>query len=83
MANLYRMKQKVRIVSNVKFNGDTNVGRIIGIEYEQAHYYLSAVTEENFYKYFDKVTYKIAYVDCFTKRCCVEWHYEKELSKVK
>lgn len=77
----FRMKQRVTILSSQKTDGRYNNGRIIGIELLEDAAWLGYHNEKEFMGRFTKSKYKVAYIDCFTERACIEWVYEKELEK--
>ena len=78
---MFRLKQRVKIVSSQKTDGRFNFGRIVGIKIHQNNNYLGYKTEKEFISRFDgsNCTYHVAYIDCVTKRACVEEFNEKYL----
>jgi len=78
---MFKMKAKVKIISNQKIDGRFNFGTIIGIALEPNGIYLSQSSEKSWLASFTAAQYKVAYVDCFTNRACTEWFQEKELEK--
>jgi len=78
---MFKMKQKVKIISNQKIDGRFNYGMIIGLELLPYGIYLAHNSEQSWLRSFTQYRYKVAYVDCFTNRGNTEWFYEHELEK--
>jgi len=76
---MFRMKQKVKIVSSQKADGKYNYGKVVGIEYTQDAHYLGYKTEKEFLARYTVPRYKVAFVDCFTERAEDGWFNEAEL----
>jgi len=79
----YRMKQNLKILSSQKKDGRFNFGKVVGIELTEDAYYLGYKDKKEFLDRFTIAKYKLAYIDCFTKRACTEWFNERELSTEK
>ena len=77
---MFRMKQRVKIISRQKIAGWYNSGKIIGIEYVPDAYYLGYKTEKEYLARYTIPRYKVAYVDCITERGEYQWFAEKELA---
>lgn len=72
---------KVKILNSRKTDWRFNFWKIIWVEMVQSGYYLSHFWEREFMRSFDRKKYKVAYIDCFTNRACVEWVMEEDLTK--
>lgn len=76
---MFRLKSKVKILSSNKINGAFNYGVIVGVELMENAYYLTYKNEKEFVARHNTPIYRVAYIDCVTKRGCSEWFDEKEL----
>lgn len=75
----YKLKNKVFIVSARKTDGRYNSGIIVGVK--SAYPYLTVLTFSDFKRGLILSEYQVAYEDVFTKKCCLEWFHERDLSK--
>lgn len=77
---MFTMKSKVWILNSRKQDGRYNKGIIVGIELDRPPT-LGYRDESQFFRDFKEGRYKVAYVDVFTNKACVEWFHCTNLSK--
>ena len=75
------IKNKVWILDSKKIDGRYNKGIIVGVE--MAYEVLGFITEAQFFRSFEEFRYKVAYVDVFTGKACIDWKHHTDLSKLK
>lgn len=76
----FRLGATVTILASEKSDGRFNKGKIIGIEATTDNLYLGYVSKKEFLSRFTVFRYKLAYIDCFTKRAGTDWFSEAEIS---
>ena len=76
---MLRMKSKVKIISEQKTDGRHNYGTVIGVELIPDAHYLGFRNEKEYIARHNTPRYKVAYVDCVTKRACTGWYTEHEI----
>ncbi len=74
------MGSTVTILSSEKTDGRFNSGKIIGVEAMADNLYLGYVSKKEFLSRFTVFRYKLAYIDCVTKRAGTDWFSEGEIS---
>ncbi len=81
---MFRLKQKVRIISEKKIDGRFNQGIIVGVVMLQNGNYLGYKNAKEFMARFDgkNAKYTVAYIDCFTEKACVNEYSQTELEKL-
>ena len=80
---MFRLKQKVKIISSQKMDGRFNFGTVVGAVIQQNGSYLGYKNEREFMARFDgsRVKYTVAYIDCVTGSATVEEFTQSELEK--
>lgn len=77
----FKISKKVQILASRKRDGSYNYGVVVGIEGVPKNMYLGYDTVKRFFARFTEAyRYKVAYVDCITKKACVHWYNESQLS---
>lgn len=76
----YKLGMRVQIHAFPKSDGRLNSGKVVGVEAIQDATYIGYVDENEFLKRFSEYTYKVAYIDCFTKKACAAWYRQEDLT---
>lgn len=71
----FRIGQKVWF--GKKTDGRYNVGKVVSIDV--AYIGLYAITEKQFFDGLEATRFKVAYIDCVTKKACLEWLTKADL----
>lgn len=80
MKGKFRFGSNVIIRSSQKSDGKFNVGKVVGIEANEDASYLGYTSKKEFLSRFKVFSYKVAFIDCITKRASSQWFPESELT---
>jgi hypothetical protein len=76
-----KMNSKVWITSSRKIDGRYNHGQVVGIDKTYEGLYI--ISKSQFLRDIRLSRLKVAYIDVFTNKGCIEWFYVSQLSKEK